>query len=472
MICLSTVVTGRAHAAAPALAPALALALAVGAAPACTKAAEEHATPVPAAAAAGTTGGAAAFLADDWQEARRLAGGKLVFVDAWAPWCHTCWSMKREVLHDPSLAAFADRFVFAEIDTDKPQNAAFATRFPVRVWPTFFAIDPTSETIVATKGGSMSLQETHAFLEEAWRARSGGGPVDLALAAGYRALQGGDALAAAAHFEEAGKLPSARRAEALGAAVRALRQAKDVGRCATVAADAMDVVDGGAAGDLASYVLLCAEGLPDADPRKRAVRERAQKRLEAIVAAASPGVTVDDRADFMATLAELYEAMERKADAVALHERRLALLEADAKAARTAEEARTHDYARMNSYLALGRGEEAVALFQGRMRQLPDDYEVHARLAATLSRLERFEEALPAAERAVALSYGPRQLRYLMLLADVRARLGDRPAERAALEELVRSNAALPAPLRLDDLAAKATERLAAPEQAKPLVTK
>ena len=421
------------------------------------------AAPVQAPSPGTAPGHGPAFLVDDWQEAlrRARAGGTLLFVDAWAPWCHTCWSMKREVLHHDSLAAFGDRFTFAEIDTDRPQNADFVARYPVRNWPSFFVIDPASGAILALQGGSMSLPETLTFLERALALRTASGPADQALAEGYRALQHGDPRAAAQRFEEAARLAGPRRTEAASAAVRAWREAKDPVACVSAAAQALLVVEGSAAaGDTASYLLICAAELPEGDLARSAARVAAQGKLEELVRTPAPGAAVDDRADILINLADLYEEIGRKDDARKLHEQRLKLLEDDARAADPTA-ARVHDYARMNSYLALGRGEEAVALFRGRIAQLPDDYEAHARLASTLFKLGRHDEALPVAERAVALAYGPRRLRYLTLLADIQGKRGDKAAERAALEQVVRDNAALDDKLKLADLAAKAQARLA-----------
>ena len=418
----------------------------------------------PAAPQAAHADHAPAFIVDDWDEAKRraVAGGTLLFVDAWAPWCHTCWSMRRDVLHHPSLAAYQDRFTFVEIDTDRPQNAAFMARYPVRSWPTFFAIDAASGAIVAVQAGSMSLPETVTFLERALAVRSSSAPADVALAAGYSALQAGDARTAAGRFEEAAALQGPRRTEAATAAYRAWREAKDHRACVRTASAALPVVTGSAvAGYTASYLLMCASALAADDPARAPAQALAQHKLEELVTTPAPGAAVDDRADILINLAELYQELGRADDARALHEQRLRLLEGDAGAAHP-QAARVHDYARMNSYLALGRGDEAVALFRGRIAQLPDDYEAHARLASTLFKLERYPEAQPVAERAVALAYGPRRLRYLVMLADIRAKRGDAAGERAALEQLVRENGALDAKLRLDELAAKATSRLAA----------
>src|SRR4249919_131893 len=130
------------HRIALALAVSLALPLA-----ACQKAA----TPAPAPAAVTATDVVAppkavfAHVEDfDAGMAKAKAEGKAVLVDAWAPWCHTCLSMQNYVLNDPSLASLGERVVLVELDTDKPENAAFQEKYAIKVWPTFFVIDPKS----------------------------------------------------------------------------------------------------------------------------------------------------------------------------------------------------------------------------------------------------------------------------------------------------------------------------------------
>ena len=51
------------------------------------------------------------WLHDDWIAAlvKAREENKPLVVDVWAPWCHTCLSMKHYVLSDPSMASFADR---------------------------------------------------------------------------------------------------------------------------------------------------------------------------------------------------------------------------------------------------------------------------------------------------------------------------------------------------------------------------
>jgi predicted Zn-dependent protease len=117
----------------------------------------------------------------------------------------------------------------------------------------------------------------------------------------------------------------------------------------------------------------------------------------------------------------------------------------------------------MNSYLALSRGDDAVKLLSERTTQLPESYEAWARLASTLHKLGRHGEANRACDRAIALSYGTRRLRYLTLRADIAAAQNDAVAERAALQQVIDDGAKLPPALGAAAVVEQARERLARP---------
>jgi thiol-disulfide isomerase/thioredoxin len=393
------------------------------------------------------------------------ATGRVVFVDAWAPWCHTCLSMQREVLEQPALGALADRVEFVAVDTDKVENAAFLARFPVSLWPTFFVLDPARPDgpPLAVHPGSGTLDELLGLVQAGLTARSGDDAsrqLDEALAAATT-TSGSDAAAVAAAWDRVLALAPVghpRRGELLRRAAWA-RVKGDPSTCVGfIEAHRAEVTTGGAPGDLEAALLSCASRL--AGEAQRAARAGARARLHALVQTPPVGAAVDDRADTMATLADLEETLGDHAAAVALHEQRLRLLEDDAKKAGTEKGAQVHDYARLNSLLFLGRGDEAVTLLQARAQALPDDYEPPARLASALFRLKRHDEAKAAATTAIGLAYGPRRLRYLLLLADIEAARGDVAAARAALQRLIDDGAALPPAMQLPGVVDDAKARL------------
>ncbi len=109
------------------------------------------------------------WLSDDVPAAMAQAkrDKKLVFVDAWAKWCHTCLSMKHYVFTQPALAPLAELAVFVEVDTDRDENAAFVDKYAIDVWPTFFVIEPESGDILGYWPGAGSVKEMDGFVREA-----------------------------------------------------------------------------------------------------------------------------------------------------------------------------------------------------------------------------------------------------------------------------------------------------------------
>lgn len=404
------------------------------------------------------------FLEDDTTAAVTAAkdAGKVVFVDAWAPWCHTCLSMQRDVLSKPALAAYADRVVFVAVDTDREENAAFLSAYPVQLWPTFYVIDAATEVPLAVHPGSMSLDETLAFLDGALAARDparASDPQVKALLTAHAALAGGKMTQAALAYAEAAHLPGPRRTEAILGGLRAF---PDPAACVVFGITHLrDVDHGGAPGDVAAGLLSCAEKLPAAAPARKNATALVTTRLQELADHPAAGASVDDRADVLDQLADLRDAAGDKAAFAAAHEARLKLLEEDAAQAASVDGARVHDYARMNSYLALGRGDDAVKMLTERTQQLAKSYEAWARLASTLHKLGRDDDAKRAVDQAIALSYGTRRLRYLTLRADIAAAKKDVAAERAALTQLVDDGAKLPPALGAEGVLKTARERLA-----------
>src|SRR4029453_6729332 len=67
------------------------------------------------------------WIEDDFGRALTEAKSKKlpIFVEAWAPWGHSCRWMRAFVFTDKALTQRAGQFVWLSIDTEKAQNAAF-----------------------------------------------------------------------------------------------------------------------------------------------------------------------------------------------------------------------------------------------------------------------------------------------------------------------------------------------------------
>jgi tetratricopeptide (TPR) repeat protein len=413
------------------------------------------------------------FIEDDLAAAtaKARAEGKALFVDAWAPWCHTCLSMKNFVFGDPSFRPLGERVVFASIDTDRPEAAAFLAKYTVKAWPTFFVIDPATGAVVGHWEGSGSLREMRGFIDESlavWRGTATD-PASKAYAEARAAHAAGKLDQAAAAYERAVKAapptwPS--RSAALLGWIEALSGAKAWPACVQVGRAHLGEVQGSSApSDFSGTLLNCAEKLGEG-PDQTAARTAAVARLRDFTAHPPADASVDDRQDAFGLLAEALEEMGDGAGAHKAQEDRLALLEQAAKAAKTPELAHTFDYARANTYLALGRIDEAVRMLEQRERELPDAYEPPARLAGVLYKAMRYPEALAAVKRAIQRSYGPRKLRYLQLEADILTKMGDTAGALAAVREEAKGWEALPPGQASPERLADAKRRLAAAEQA------
>ncbi|AUX44452.1 hypothetical protein SOCE26_059160 [Sorangium cellulosum] len=417
------------------------------------------------------------FISDDLPRAREKARaeGKALFVDAWAPWCHTCLSMKHYVLTDPSLRPFADRIVFADIDTDRPENAPFLERHEVTVWPTFFVLEPANGEVVGLWRGAASVQELRDLFRESLQALDAqaaaalpAGDPNRLLVEAKRAQSAGDYAAAVPAYQRAlaqGGKAWPRRSDALLGLLSTLYRKKDAAACVDLGKAHVGEVKGAALpADFSSLLLSCAAALPDVGAQ-RAAREAAVARLRQIVERPPADASADDRADAWGLLAEGLAALGDAAGARAANEAKLAVLERAASEAKTPEAAAAYDYGRATAYQALSRGDEAVAMLKQREVQMPASYEPPARLAQVLHVMGREEEALAAVDRAIARAYGPRRLRYLKLRAEIQAKLGRSAEQIATLREEVAGYEALPkghaSQAALDD----ARRRLAAAEK-------
>lgn len=415
---------------------------------------------------------ALAFLDDDLPGAvaKARAEKKALLVDVWAPWCHTCLSMQAFVLRDPSLAGLSDRVVAVAIDSDKPSSAAFLSKHKVSAWPTYFVLDPARDEVLGVWAGSMSLGEMRAFVEASAASMTAGPNDDAgrALKAARSAHAAGklrDAAADYARAIEKGGASWPHKSAALVGWMQALYGERDHAECARVGRDHVGDVRGASVpADFASYLLMCAEGLPKGPDRDKSIA-LAVARLRELGEHPPDGASADDRADMFAVLADGLEARGDADGAKRAQERRLAILEEAARKATSVDQARAFDYGRMGAYLALGRGEEAVKMLEAREKELPDSYEPPARLASALFKMGKHKEALAAADRAIKLAYGPRRLRYLKLRADILQRLGDKAARVEALRAEVAGWESLPPGQASPADLASAKKRLAEAEK-------
>ena len=375
------------------------------------------------------------FVHDDYP--RALAEAKRtqrpLFVDAWAPWCHSCQSMRAFVLTDPALAPLANDFVWLTIDTEKDSNAVFAERFTNQVWPTLWVIDAQRESPVLRWEGTATAPELLTLLATVKEgARGGGAEATMAfLRANQAASRGEVAEAERAYRELVTRRDFPERARAVEALVGLLSSTKDYAGCTELAvAEAPRLPPGTSRATLLATGLSCARDAKRA-PEMRTLADAAERAATD----PDPRTIDDDRSALFEELVETRKDQGDEAGAKALARTWASFLEQAAARAPTRAARAVFDPHRLSAYLAAGEPERAVPMLVESERAFPEDYNPPARLARAFLTMKRLDDAKAAIDRAAARVYGPRSLRVFGLAAEIAKARADVPGERAALEQ-------------------------------------
>ncbi len=416
--------------------------------------------------------GAVEWVHDDYAKAVRIARERKVplFVDIWAPWCHTCRSMWAYVLNEPSLSRHAGQFVFLSVDTEKPANASFRGRFPADALPSFYVMDPVAERISVRWVGGMTIAQLHALLDDA----AIGGRAPRAL---VRSIARADSLyadnqhaAAAAAFGEV--LATAPEgwpgySRAVESRMYALSRSDGWAEGVALARAALPRLGRSpSALVVASSALACARELPAGDTGKAGAVAELEAATRSLVSDFSFSTAADDRSgawiEILTTRQEAGDSVGARASARAWSE----FLDAEAAKAGSPEQRAVFDPHRLSAYLELGEADRAVPMLQQSERDLPGDYNPSQRLATAYKALRKWDEALAASDRAMALAYGPRKMLLYTTRADIFAGKQDLAAERRTVEEGIAFGQALPEsqrPARALEAMRKRLEKLATP---------
>ncbi len=400
----------------------------------------------PRATAAETRAGVT-FLHDDYPRAlaKARAERKLLFVDAWAPWCHSCLSMKAYTLRAPELATLERDFVFLEIDTEQPANAAFVEKHTNRVWPTLYVIDPDGERARLVWPGTATAPELAALLADTRAAVR-----DAREDSPHAALLRASTLVQEEKFDDAlatyrpllGHASPAIRARASEAMTTLLSSRDRHAECVDVASRAPETLPRGSS--LATAIvngLSCAA--EDAALDATRLVDAARVILDA------PGtrgaLLADDRSGIYEALVELQGKRKRPAERLETARAWARFLDAEAQAARTPEERIVFDWHRVLAYEATGEAARAIPMLEASARDFPRDYSPWARLARVHLARGHLAEAHRAIDLAAERVYGPRTLRVAAVAADIAEAEKDPARARALLEKAIR--AAEPMPL-------------------------
>jgi tetratricopeptide (TPR) repeat protein len=375
------------------------------------------------------------WIDDDWEKAKNLAqkDKKLLAVDVWATWCHTCLSMKNYVFTSPKMSSIADQHVWLEMDYDRPKNAAFFKRYEISAFPSFMVIDPKTDQVVARWLGSGTTEEMIRFFKNASSNPKG------VFEKGQIALSVQDYKNALKYFLEALKTTKnqRKRTRILSGYIEATRKT-DNAKCATDGVKYIDQVDDTAQGlDFVMMVSYCAESLKEPQAM-RAVLQRVKTRLEKALANPKLAVSPDDKSSVYATLISIYEQLKEDKQAQAAIGTRLRMLESAADAAPDAKARGTFDAHRMSCYLSLKQFAKAEKMLKRSEIDVPDDFNTPWRLALLYRKQNRFDDGLNAIARALKKGYGPRRIRLYSAKIDLAAAKQDYVLARKTVQEAQR----------------------------------
>ena len=428
-----------------------------------------------------TPEGPLSWIADDYAGALACAKQKKVplVVDLWAPWCHTCLSMRETVLRDPSFAKYANRFEFASLDTDASKNAAALAKLSLSAWPTFYVLDD-DESVLARFVGSASVLQFEDLLDAAALAQRGGqAAADAHMLGAERALALEQYDTADAELTAAiakAQMVWNRRTEAINDLIMTKLHRGDLTGCLDVADKYMDQTSNTSnASDFLVTAMTCADQLehpsqpPKVPPsaadaaaqaaRIKALRQRAAQRWKDLLADTHALLSVDDRSDAMANLRDTLDTLGDKAEAHRIAEEQRKLLDDAAAKAPDAMAAMTYNWPRAEVYVYLGKPLELVPALEKSAKDLPAQYDPPARLGWIYYKAGKLDDAAKWTDEALHLVYGPRRGRLLVQRADIAAAAKDLKAAHQYLQDAVDLYDGLPpgqaSPAALADAKAK-----------------
>ena len=377
------------------------------------------------------------FIEDDFAKALKQAKAqkKLLFVDAWAPWCHTCIAMKEQVFTRPAFSAFEKDVVFASIDTEREKSSAFLEKFPVEVWPTLLFIDPVKETVVLKWLGSADELQMQALLEAA---RGGPGTLreaDDALGAGHFGV-------AAEKYKtamDAGEV----KARTVLSMLSAMTMAKQFEPCARTTVEQLPLfINAQERVSAITWGLGCAIELPEGKSKTATVDLLVREGTKALPLA---GVLPDDTSGLYEVLVQERQAAKDEAATQKLAADWLSFLDAQAAKATTPAERAVFDPHRTNAALISKQAEKMIEPLLRSEKDFPKDYNPPARLAAIYRELGKLDEGLQAIDRALGkCKEGPRKLRLFDTKATLLDKKGDAAGRKKVLEEEVKYAKKLP----------------------------
>ncbi len=364
--------------------------------------------------------------------------------------------MRAFVLTDSALVAQAGRFVWLDIDTEKPENAPFRQQYAIDALPTYFIVDPDSETALIRWVGGASVGQMLVLLDQgqsAYRGEDQSGADGLLAQADRLYGEGENARAAALYREALNAAPAGWTSypRAVESLLLATTLTEEFESCALLAEDAFPRLRATpSAANVVGLGLDAALSLPAENAKRASLVEQLEKEGRAVAADLSLPILPDERSGLYTVLVSAREDAGDEAGARDVARQWAAFLDGEAGRAKTPAQRTVYDSHRLAAYMAMGEPQLAIPMLEASERDFPEDYNPPARLAVAYNDMKRWDDAIAASDRALADAYGPRKLRILQTRADACVGKGDVDGARHTLEEAVTVAEALPPGQRSD----------------------
>lgn len=385
-----------------------------------------------------------------------------IFVDFWAPWCHSCFFMQKNVMTGADWAEVQKRAVTVELDGDSPEGSHWAKLWKIGGYPTYVILDENGSEIGRILGDRARAQfyaeldpilDKGAALETLKDQVRGADAASLtaaraALKAYYERQDWDGAMgwigALSASLQQVLRMdPEAgarlQRIVLLQAAAR-----KDAPQCLALAPP---VLGGALNCDLLlemSEFQSCLEKTPEADQRRQLEPYKAKlARLQSQVLVNATAECNDTRG-VVDTAADLYEALGDTEAFKAVWRQGIAYSAQRLKAGKGKgiDYRKDHNLADNLRYYMDRAGDNAGLdeLFPRLIAAYPDVYDYYYRYGKNLVKRAQFAKALPYLDKAAKRAYGRNRLWVAQWRAQALMQLKREKQARSVAAEVLKDN--------------------------------
>jgi tetratricopeptide (TPR) repeat protein len=347
--------------------------------------------------------------------------------------------MRASVLNDAALVKRAGQFAWLSIDTDKPVNTEVSDKLAAGGVPVFAVIDSATEKVALSWYGSATATQLVALMDDGARVISGGasGP-EAILARADEANARKDFKDAAAFYEQALKAGGEKWAKR-PRVLESLIMSQAFGHNQTACGETALREAPGMARDR-SFVNVVYFGLDCVKPGTADAKEMMKLAEEAVKI---PGVLSDDISQLYSSLTYYYQKDPANAERVANDW--VAYLRRELAQAKGPDARLALDLQLVSAANALHKPEMALPEIQRAERELPNEYMPPRTAASVYSQMGRFDDAMNACGRALALADGDPKLRTYLMCGGIIAKKGDKPAAKKMYDDGIAYGRTLPA---------------------------